>query len=78
MHQDPKFHIKRYKSPDGTIRYVCDGKLHNPDGPAVIHPDGKEEYHINGFQYSKDEFKKIKKDSVGLPWYKSGTAKMRH
>ena len=78
MNQDPRFRTKRYKSPDGTIRYVCDGKLHNSDGPAVIHPDGKEEYHINGFQYSKDEFKKIKKDSVGLPWYKSGTAKMRH
>ncbi len=78
MNQDPKYQIKRYKSPDGIIRYVRDGKLHNPDGPAVIHPDGKEEYHINGFQYSKDEFKKIQKDSVGLPWYKSGTAKMRH
>ena len=53
--------IKRYKSPDGTIRYVSDNKLHNPEGPALIHPDGKEEYYVFGIQYSKDDFKKIKK-----------------
>ena len=78
MSQDPKFQIKCLKSTDGTIRYVREGKLHNPDGPAVIHPDGKEEYHLNGFQYTKDEYKKLKKESSGLPWYKSGAAKMRH
>ena len=70
--------VKRIKSPDGTVRYIKENKLHNPDGPAVIYPDGKEEYHLNGFQYSKDDFKKLKKDSVGLPWYKSGAAKARH
>ena len=75
---DNNFQTRRIKSSDGTIRYVMGNKLHNYDGPAVIHPDGKEEYHIFGIQYSKDKFKQIKKDSVGLPWYKSGTAKMRH
>ena len=78
MNQDPKSQIKRLKSTDGTVRYIKEGKLHNPDGPAVIHPNGKEEYHLNGFQYSKDEYKKLKKEGNGLPWYKSGSAKMRH
>jgi len=70
--------VKRYKSPDGTIRYVKDNKLHNADGPALIHPNGKEEYYLNGIFYTKDGFKQVKKDGVGLPWYKSGVAKARH
>jgi hypothetical protein len=78
MSQDLKSQVKRLKSPDGTVRFIKDGKLHNAEGPAVIHSDGKEEYHINGFQYTKDEFKKLKKESVGLPWYKSGSSKARH
>jgi hypothetical protein len=72
-----KTDIKRIKSPDGIIRCIKDGKLHNADGPAVIYPDGKEEYHLNGFQYSKDEYKKHKKEGEGLPWYKSSVAKAR-
>jgi hypothetical protein len=78
MSSDPKFQTKRLKSPDGTIRFIKEGKLHNPEGPALIHPDGTEEYHLNGFQYTKDEFKKRKKEGSGLPWYKSGVAKSRH
>ena len=70
--------VKRFKSPDGTVRYIKDGKLHNAEGPALIHPDGKEEYYLNGFFLTKDDFKKRKKEGVGLPWYKSGVAKMRH
>ena len=77
-HVDPNYQTKRYKSPDGTIRYVNEGKLHNNDGPAVIHPDGKEEYYLNGIFLTKEDFKKRKKEGVGLPWYKSGVAKMRH
>jgi hypothetical protein len=73
-----KTDIRRIKSTDGIIRYVKDGKLHNAEGPAVIHPNGKEEYHLNGFQYSKDEFKMIKKDGNGLPFYKQSGTKMRH
>jgi hypothetical protein len=73
-----KVEIRKIKSPDGSIRYIKDGKLHNADGPAVIHPDGKEEYHLNGFQYSKDEYKKRKKEGEGLPFYKSSSGKMRH
>ena len=77
MSTDPTFQTKRYKSTDGIIRYLKDGKLHNWEGPAVIHPDGKEEYFINGSSFTQDEWKKAKKDANGLPWYKSGVAKTR-
>ena len=77
MNIDPSLQIKRLKSPDGTVRYIKGNKLHNPDGPAVIHPDGTEEYYLNGILYTKDEHKKIKKAESGLPWYKSGAAKSR-
>lgn len=70
MAPNPKSQTKRLKSPDGIIRYVKKGKLQNPKGPAVIYPDGKEEYHLNGFLYTKDEFKKVKKESICLPFYK--------
>ena len=69
---------KRLKSPDGTVRYIRDGKLHNAEGPALIHPNGKEEYYLNGFMFSKDDYKKRKQEGNGLPFYKSGAAKSRH
>jgi len=69
---------KCLKSSDGTIRYIRDGKLHNSEGPAVIYPNGKEEYYINGFVFSKDEYKKRKKEGTGLPFYKQSGSKMRH
>ena len=75
---DSKSQVKRYTSTDGVVRFIKDGKLHNLDGPALIHSDGKEEYYIHGFHYTKDEFKKRKKDSEGLPFYKSSSGKMRH
>ena len=70
--------VKQFKSPDGTIRYVKDSKLHNSEGPALIHPNGKEEYYLNGIFYTKEDFKKRKKEGTGLPWYKSSVGKMRH
>jgi hypothetical protein len=73
-----KIDVRKITSPDGAIRYIKDGKLHNSDGPAVVYPDGKEEYYINGFQFTKDEFKKHKKEGVGLPWYKNSSTKARH
>ena len=73
-----KIDVRKITSPDGAIRYIKDGKLHNSDGPAVVYPDGKEEYYINGFQFTKDEFKKRKKEGVGLPFYKTSSGKMRH
>ena len=74
---DETLKTTKYTSPDGTIRHIKDGKLHNWEGPALITPEGKEEYFINGTQHTKDSHKKARKDGVGLPWYKSGVAKQR-
>jgi transposase len=49
---------RRYKSPDGTIRYVKFNQLHNFDGPALI-PEGntrKAEYFVFGIPYTKEKF----------------------
>jgi hypothetical protein len=72
---DPTLETKKYTSTDGTVRYMKDGKLHNWEGPAVIHPNGKKEYYINGFQHDKDSHHKAKRDGVGLPWFKSSVGK---
>ena len=51
--------VKKIKTPDGTIIHTLDGKLHNYDGPAMIHPKGsgkKDEYYIFGFKKTKDQF----------------------
>jgi hypothetical protein len=74
---DETLKTKKFTSTDGTVRYMKDGKLHNWEGPALITPEGKEEYFINGTQHTKDSHKKARKDGVGLPWYKSGVAKQR-
>lgn len=70
--------VKQIKSPDGTIRHIKDNKLHNAEGPAVVYPDGRQEYYLNGILYTKDEFKKLKKAESGLPFYKTSSGKMRH
>ena len=35
---------KCVKSPDGTIRYIKDNKLHKSEGPALIHPMVKKNF----------------------------------
>lgn len=59
--------VKKLKKADGTIIYYLDGKLHNWDDAAVIHPNGKKEYWLFGFQYTKDEFLDRKRDTNGIP-----------
>lgn len=53
--------LKKYTSPDGTVRYVKCGQLHNPEGPAFI-PEGnikKAEYYVYGIRYTKEEFEDL-------------------
>jgi hypothetical protein len=59
--------VKRLKTPDGTIMYYLDGKLHNWDDVAVIHPNGKKEYWLFGYRYTKDEFMDRKREVNGIP-----------
>ena len=72
---DQTLQVKKYTSTEGVVRYMKDGKLHNWEGPAVVHPDGKVEYFINGFEHTKDSWKKARKSGIGLPWFKSSMGK---
>ena len=68
---------RKIKTPDGTIAYIWEGKLHNWEGPALI-PQGNEkkaEYHLYGIQYSKAEHKERIRQKTGLPWYKKPAPK---
>ena len=52
-----KFGTKKIKTPDGTVVYYFEGKMHNWDGPAFI-PEGKrknKEYYLYGIKYSEAE-----------------------
>jgi hypothetical protein len=67
-----KTQTKKLTTPDGTIVFYLDGKMHNLEGPALI-PEGnmkKREYYINGFKYSEADWKAAQKDGDGLPWFK--------
>ena len=50
---------KRLKTPDGTIAYYWDNKLHNWEGPALI-PEGNNrlrEYYIYGIRKTEEEWR---------------------
>ena len=45
--------------------------FHCEKGPALVNEDQKKvEYYLNGIQYSEDDWKEIRKEREGLPWYK--------
>ena len=44
------------KLADGTLEWRVRGMLHNPDGPAVIHPSGVKDYYLKNIPYSEEEF----------------------
>jgi hypothetical protein len=72
--------VKKLVTADKTIVHYWDGKMHNWDGPAYI-PQGdkkKSQYYINGIRYTKDEWKELKKDMSGQPFYKKSSAKDRY
>jgi hypothetical protein len=58
---------RKLKKADGTVVYFWQNKLHNWDDAAVIHPNGKKEYWLFGFEYSKDEWMDRKRDVNGTP-----------
>ena len=68
---------RRLIKTDGTIAYAWDGKLHNWDGPALI-PEGntrKSEYYLYGFQKTKEEWKEMRSQREGIPYYKNQSMK---
>ena len=58
---------------DGTIAICWDNKPHNWDGPALFPKGDKKqgEYYLYGVRYEAEEWKEMKKQWEGLPWYKT-------
>ena len=50
---DQSLQVKKYTSADGVVRYMKDGKLHNWEGPAVVHPDGNMEKPMEGKRFGQ-------------------------
>ena len=72
---------KKLVTAEGTIAYYLNingvNKLHNIDGPALI-PNGNKrasEYYIFGIKYTKEQWDDRKKDTNGVPWYKTAAGK---
>jgi hypothetical protein len=63
---------------DGTVMHIWESKLHNWEGPALVHPDGKKEYYLHGIQLSEKDWKSRKKEREGLPWFKQSGANARY
>jgi hypothetical protein len=68
---------KKLKKADGTIAYVWEGKLHNWEGPALITPEGKKEYHIHGIPYTEENYKEALRNRTGVPPMKDPRFKTR-
>jgi len=70
---------KRLKTPDGTIAYYWDNKLHNWEGPALI-PEGnnrRREYYLYGILKTEEEWKEARRSGKGMPWFKDPRFKAR-
>ena len=64
-----------------TLEINGENKIHNWDGPALINKEKKiKEYYLHGFQCTLDDWKEMKRERAGLPWYKNpslkGTARL--
>ena len=70
---------KKLRTPEGTIAYYWDGKLHNWEGPALI-PEGNNrlrEYYIYGIKHTEEGWNEARRSGKGLPWYKDPRFKAR-
>jgi len=77
--ENKEFKSRKITTPDGTIMYTFQGKLHNWEGPALI-PEGnmrKREYYLNGIKMSEPEYKDALRRREGLPWYKGSSTNTR-
>jgi hypothetical protein len=72
---------QRIITADGTVAHYVSingvKKMHNWDGAAYI-PQGnkrKAEYHIFGIKYTKEQWMSFRKESNGVPFYKTAAGK---
>ena len=70
---------QKLKKADGTIIHIWDNKFHNWEGPAYI-PQGnmkKREYYLYGMQKTKEEWKELRRQREGIPFYKNQSMKSK-
>jgi hypothetical protein len=68
---------RKLKKEDGTLAYSWDGVLHNWDGPALI-PGGEKnkcQYFLYGIEYEEKEWREIRSQRTGVPYYKNQSMK---
>lgn len=64
--------LRKEVSADGYIQYYNkDDQLHRINGPAVISPNGNEEWWING-ELHKEDGPAVKYSSGTLAWFQNG------
>lgn len=66
---------KRRVKPDGTVVYRKRGLLHRLDGPAIVRPDGKNGWFIDGGELAEYEFGIF---AGGVPHVRVVRAILRH
>lgn len=49
---DTYFGITKYQDDEGGIYWYKNGKLHNDNGPAIVHKNGTKKYYCNGFLHN--------------------------
>jgi hypothetical protein len=62
-------HLQR---PDGTNIYICDGRLHREDGPALQTSDGTSYYFIDGVLHRDNGPAISSADPQHCHWYRHG------
>jgi hypothetical protein len=72
---------QRLKTTDGTVAHYVKingvNKMHNWEGAAFL-PQGNKrqaEYYLFGIKYTKDQWLEFKKESNGIPFYKTAAGK---
>lgn len=75
MSEYPK--AKQIKTGNKII-HTWSGKFHNLEGPAVqdLENPKNSKYYVFGVEYSKDQFKKMISDQIGVPWIKKPGVKL--
>lgn len=81
MIKEQDFKLRSLKTPDGKTITYFDGKLHNWEGPSIQHPledRKKDEYHLYGIPYTKDEWLEARRDRNGVSPDKNPQVKTRY
>lgn len=75
------FKTRTLTTPNGIKVTYFNQQLHNWDGPSIKYPKNikkKNEYHLYGIPYSKEDWMELRKDRNGVPPAKNSQVKTRH